>query len=503
MHEVVRKIIQAAGFGNGFRRGVDAMIRGSFSTCLRLPSQASRYMFSTGLPAMTTHGVRPAFVAASVTRNAATFAIFAAQLWAITENPHQMQTPTEHSRTPNMNTTLNTETAQIEKETQGHKSTGDGNPQKPSSDQVSQKPPLEPMTAKRKKWSRLLVILAVIALAAGTGFYIWQKLHPKNVGFASGNGRIEATDIDIAAKLAGRIEKIFVGEGDFAKAGQLLVQMQTDTLEAQLNEARAQRDMAVHNVNAAEAQVAAKESEKAAAAATVAQREANFDGAHSRLVRTEQLTREKVTSSQQLDDDRASEHAAEAAVKAAQAEVAAAQAATEAARAELVKAKSAVVSAEATISRIEADIRDSALKAPRDGRIQYKVAQEGEVLPAGGKVLNMVDLADVYMTFFLPEKQAGHVSMGTEARIILDAAPELVIPAKVTFVADVAQFTPKTVETKEERQKLTFRIKATIPAELLTKHMEKVKTGLPGVAYVKLEPNAQWPRNLEVKLPTE
>jgi HlyD family secretion protein len=261
--------------------------------------------------------------------------------------------------------------------------------------------------------------------------------------------------------------------------------------------------MAINDVNASEAQVTAKESAKAAAIATVAQREANLDGAHRRLVRTEQLTKEKVTPSQQLDDDRASEHGADAAVKAAQADVAAAEAAIAAARAQLVRAKSAVVSAEATIARIEADIRDSALKAPRDGRIQYKVAQEREVLSAGGKVLNMVDLADVYMTLFLPEKQVGHVNMGAEARIILDAAPDLVIPANVTFVADVAQFTPKTVETKEERQKLMFRVKATIPADLLRKHLTKVKTGLPGVAYVKLDPNAQWPANLAVKLPPE
>lgn len=402
-----------------------------------------------------------------------------------------------------MNTTLKTETAQIPEEAPSQKPSGDSTPQKPSGDSAPQKRSIDPAKAKRKKWSRLLIILAIIALAVAAGFYIWQKLHPKNVGFATGNGRIEATDIDIAAKLAGRIEKIFAGEGDFVRAGQVLVQMQTDTLEAQLNEARAQREMAVHDVNALEAQVTAKESEKAAAIATVAQRDANWDAAKRRLVRTEQLNRERVETPQQLDDDRASEHAADAAVKAAQAQVAAAQAAIEAARAQWVRAKSAVTSAEATIARIEADITDSALKAPRDGRIQYKIAQEREVLPAGGKVINMVDLADVYMTFFLPETQAGHVNMGSEARIILDAAPDLVIPANVTFIADVAQFTPKTVETKEERQKLMFRVKATIPADLLRKHLTKVKTGLPGVAYVKVDPNAQWPANLAVKLPPE
>ena len=113
----------------------------------------------------------------------------------------------------------------------------------------------------------------------------------------------------------------------------------------------------------------------------------------------------------------------------------------------MLEAQSSIEAAKATVQRIQADINDSDLKAPRDGRIQYRVAQPLEVVKAGGRVLNMIDLSDVYMTFFLPTKEAGRVPLGSEVRIVLDAAPELVIPAKVTFVADVAQFTPKTVET--------------------------------------------------------
>lgn len=127
-------------------------------------------------------------------------------------------------------------------------------------------------------------------------------------------------------------------------------------------------------------------------------------------------------------------------------------------------------SRQATERRILADIDDSELKAPRDGRIQYRVAEPGEVLAAGGRVLNMVDLADVYMTFFLPTEQAGLLALGSEARLVLDAAPDLVIPANISFVASVAQFTPKTVETSDERLKLMFRVKARIPPELLAQH---------------------------------
>ena len=133
--------------------------------------------------------------------------------------------------------------------------------------------------------------------------------------------------------------------------------------------------------------------------------------------------------------------------------------------------------------------------------MQFRLAQPGEVLGAGGKVLNLVDLSDVYMSFFLPETVAGRIALGSDVRIVLDAAPNMVIPAKVSFVSATAQFTPKTVETASERQKLMFRIKARIDPELLQKHLNQVKTGLPGQAYVLAEPGAQWPANLQVKLP--
>ncbi len=180
--------------------------------------------------------------------------------------------------------------------------------------------------------------------------------------------------------------------------------------------------------------------------------------------------------------------------------MAAAQAARSAAVTQVAGARATVTAAEATVARIKADITDSALTAPRDGRVQYRVAQPGEVLGAGGKVLNLVDLSDVYMTFFVPEQTAGRLALGTEVRIVLDAAPQFVIPARLSFVASTAQFTPKTVETASERQKLMFRVKAQIDRELLQKHLRQVKTGLPGVAWLKLDDQAPWPAELALKV---
>jgi HlyD family secretion protein len=292
-----------------------------------------------------------------------------------------------------------------------------------------------------------------------------------------------------------------VNEGDFVQVGQPLAQMQIDVLDAQRDEARAQSQRAISAVAIANAQVAARKSDTAAAQAVVIQRESELDAAERRLARSKPLSEEHALPIQQFDDDRAHAQGAAASVTAAQAQVAATQAATKASQAQVVGASSGVDAAEATVARVEADIKDSQLVSPRDGRVQYRVAQPGEVLPAGGKVLNMVDLSDVYMTFFLPETAVGNLALGSEVHIILDAAPQYVIPAKVSYVSSTAQFTPKTVETASERQKLMFRVKARISPELLQKYLKLVKTGLPGVAWLKLDPQARWPANLEIKVP--
>ena len=356
------------------------------------------------------------------------------------------------------------------------------------------------MTTSTQTW---LFRTAIAAGLVGAGYLAWQAVKPAGLpeGFAGGNGRIEATEIDIATKIAGRVEDIKVHEGDFVTAGQLLAVMDTAVLEAQLREAEAELQRAVIGVETAQSQVSQREAELKAAEASVAQREAELDAARRRLARSEELVPKGATSIQVLDDNRAAFEGAKAAVAAAQAQVAAAEAAIGLAKSQVISARAAVDATRATIQRIRADIDDSTLRSPRDGRVQYRVAEPGEVLAAGGTVLNLVDLTDVYMTIFLPTADAGRVKLGADARIVLDAAPQYVVPAKVSFVADVAQFTPKTVETAEERLKLMFRIKARIDPALLKKHIRDVKTGLPGVAYVQLDPDAPWPDNLQVRLP--
>ena len=341
-----------------------------------------------------------------------------------------------------------------------------------------------------------------LALATGI-FFLWQHLQPEKLGdhFACGNGRIEATEIDIATKTAGRIKDILVDEGDFVSKGQILARMDTQQLEAQRREAEAQLQQARYAVATAQSQVNQKVSEKAAAIAVLAQREAELVALRKRLDRAEVLSKKGASSIQDLDDSRARYLSGQAAISAAEAQIAAAEAAVITAKSQLLGSHTVIVAIQATIDRLQADIDDCVLKAPCDGRIQYRVSQPGEVLDGGGKVLNMVDLSDVYMTFFLPTAVVGKLELSAEVHLVLDAAPQFVIPAHVSFVADVAQFTPKTVETANERQKLMFRVKAKIEPELLKKHITQVKTGLPGMAYVRLGQQVGWPAQLQIKLP--
>lgn len=345
-------------------------------------------------------------------------------------------------------------------------------------------------------WWIIGIVVVVAAVA-------WWMLRPAGVpdGFAASNGRIEATEVDIAAKIAGRIDTILVSEGQFVRQGEVLAKMDTRVLNEQRQEAIAQIKEAESAVAAARALLEQRQSEMRAAQAVVKQRDAELASVSKRHTRSQTLSTRGAVSAQQLDDDRAAAESARAALESAKAQVSASNAAIEAARTNIIQAQTRVEAAQATERRIQADIDDSELKAPRDGRVQYRVAEPGEVLAAGGRVLNMVDLSDVYMTFFLPTEQAGLLKIGGEARLVLDAAPDLRVPATISFVASVAQFTPKTVETRDERLKLMFRVKARIPQELLQQHLEYVKTGLPGMAWVRLDEQQPWPDDLVVRLP--
>ncbi len=344
--------------------------------------------------------------------------------------------------------------------------------------------------------------IVAIVIAAAIGWYLTQRFAEPELPdwIASGNGRIEAVAVDISARTGGRIREITVEEGQTVARGQVLAHMDTQQLDAQLREARAQLQRGLIARDVAGSGVTQAEAEHSAALAVVAQRQTELESAQRRLNRSEQLARTSAISEQTLDDDRARTAGARATLDAARAQAASTEAGIATARASIVDSEATIEATEAAIERIQAEIDDSTLRSPRDGRVQYLVAQPGEVVAGGGRVLNVIDLNDVYMTFFLPTVQAGRVALGSQARIVLDTAPGVVVPAEVSFISDVAQFTPRTVETAEERVGLMFRVRVRVAPELLRKHADYVKPGLPGMAYVKLDPAAEWPEPLRAGL---
>ena len=310
---------------------------------------------------------------------------------------------------------------------------------------------------------RSLLALAAVMVALAVVFWISRDA-PTPDGFTVGNGRLEAEEIHIATKWPGRVADVLVDEGASVEAGQVLVRMDTETLAAQLAEAQAA--------------VVAAQRRRDAAEAIVVQRHSECTLAEKEFRRTEELYQRDVASEQRVDVGKARVETAHAACEAARAQVADAAATIEAAR--------------AAVARIESELRDGELRAPLAGRVQHRLAHPGEVLPAGGRVLTLLDTSDVYMTLFLPAEHAGRVRIGADARVVLDAEPERPLAARVSFVAEEAQFTPKHVETRTEREKLSFRVKVS----LRDTADAALKPGVPGVAWIRLDDATPWPEPL-------
>lgn len=330
-----------------------------------------------------------------------------------------------------------------------------------------------------KSTLKSLSTIAVLALVGGAGWYAWQTLQPDSFSdnlpenIAYGNGRIEATEYDIATKIPGRLVDVSVQEGDTVQTGQALAVIDTDDLNAQLREA---------NAGLREA----SESRKYALA-IVDQHKSELNYAQTELKRSLTLFKNGHAPQEKVDQQRMIAVSAAAALKAANVKV--------------VQSDAGIEAAQARIERLQSNIADSTLKTPINGRVLYRLAEPGEVLGSGGKVLTVLDLTDVYMSIYLPTAEAGKVAIGSEARIIIDAIPQYTLPAKVTFVSAQAQFTPKSVETRDERDKLMFRVKLKLNSQLLKEHIQQVKTGVPGMAYVLLAPEKEWPEQLQVRVP--
>jgi HlyD family secretion protein len=327
-----------------------------------------------------------------------------------------------------------------------------------------------PKLSKTTWW---IIALVVVAAAAFFGYQYWnakQSALPR--GIVSGNGRIEAKLVDASAKEPLRVKEVLVDEGDLVRPGQVLVQLDAVTLESQLAEAKAS--------------VAAAEEQVVVANASIVRQKAEIELARIETERSKKLLEENAGSQREYDVRRMTLETRTAALAEAEAR--------------LQSAHQEVAVAEAKVATIQSRISDATLTSPVLGRVLYRLAEPGEVLGPGGKALTIVNLDDVYMEIFLPAEQASRVKIGADARLTVDYEPDRSAIGFVSFVSPEAQFTPKEVETKSEREKLMFRVKIQIPKALVSHYIEHIKTGVRGVGYIKLNDSAVWPDWLQNNL---
>ena len=351
-----------------------------------------------------------------------------------------------------------------------------------------------------KKSSKKIWILIAIVLVVGAilGYRYWKSSQSAlPAGIASGNGRIEAKLSDASAKEPLRVKEVLVDEGDLVRPGQALVRLDTVTIDAELARDEASVAAAREEFAAAKTAIAAADADIAAANAAIAQQQSEIRLAQTEADRQRRMLAENATSKALFDVRQTAVETTKQTLKSAQARADAAQAQAGAAQSGADAAQQKIRVALAEVERTKSRIRDATLVSPVTGRVLYRLVEPGEVLGAGGKALTIVDLNDVYMEIYLPSDQAARLKTGSDARITVDYEPNAVAAARVTFVSPEAQFTPKQVETKSEREKLMFRVKIQIPADLVEHYMERIKTGVRGVGYVKVNDSAKWPDWLE------
>ena len=322
---------------------------------------------------------------------------------------------------------------------------------------------------------KLIIALVVLAVAALIGYKYWKAAQSElPPGIASGNGRIEAKLVDVSAREALRVKEVLANEGDLVEPGQIVVRMDTVTLDAELAEAYAA--------------VAAAEERIAVVSANIRREKSRIDLAAIEVERSRNLVAERAGSQRELDVRTTALETTKAGLRAEEAQLQAAQ--------------QEVKVAQANGVTIQTRINDAVLTSPVRGRVLYRLTEPGEVLAPGGKALTLVNLEDVYMEIFLPAAAASALKIGSEGRITVDSQPGRAVAGRVTFVSPEAQFTPKEVETQSEREKLMFRVKIQIPQELVGNYIQSIKTGVRGVGYVKVTDSAAWPPWLETNLLT-
>lgn len=360
--------------------------------------------------------------------------------------------------------------------------------------------------------------LLFLLVLAGGGAAIYQLKFQNGreewwANLAHSNGRLELERYDIATLYGGRVEEILVDEGDRVAKDAVVARLDNGTSDSQLEGAQAREQQARKGVDQAQAGQQQAKAALAAAQSTIERAKADVSAqrqllrqADLELKNAKDMRNENLISAAEFSRTKTERERAAAAVKASEAQLKQAQAGREQVAAQLQQANAQVKEAEAAVAAARAGVHgaqssddDLTVLSPVAGLVEYRLVQPGSVVAPGARLVSVLDPRDVSMNIFVSNGDMSKLRVGDEGRIVLDGL-EAVFPATVSFIAQEAQFTPKSVETVDERVKLMFKVKLQIPAAVAAELGGLLKGGMTGSGYVN--PAGQpWPAQLTVRLP--
>ncbi len=325
-----------------------------------------------------------------------------------------------------------------------------------------------------------IVIPLVLVAAAGAGaWYAFGRAKPDESRLTA-SGTVEATEAQLGFQATGRIAEVAVREGDRVRAGQVLARL--DPAEAEARRAQAAGQVEAARAAAAELEVGFRSEEIAQGRAALTAATDRLANAESDYQRNRILYEGGAVSREVLDNAKTARDVARSQRTQAAEQLRLLQ--TGPSREKKEQGRAQLVQAQAVLRAAEVALRNLVITAPFDGLVTVRHREPGEIVPAGSPVLTLIDPADRWVRIYVKEDRVGAVRLGSRAAITSDAFPGKAYPGEVAFIASEAEFTPKNVQTKEERVKLVYAVKVRVVGD----PGFELKPGLPADVRVEAAP---------------
>jgi HlyD family secretion protein len=362
---------------------------------------------------------------------------------------------------------------------------------------------------KKTKLLSLIALFTGVLLFTVTAWWLWWREPPFPEGLVQANGRFEGDHYTVSGKWPGRVFEMLAREGDLIERGQVMVKLDDAQLLAKVNQAKSAVDVKKAGLKAAQTALSVF---KKNVPLTIDTAKAGLDHADAELVSSRATEQQMLKDAERFREllkrgtvEKRRSEQTDLSWKVARtqhttAQAARTQAEKQLAEAELgreqIKAKeddvqalvAQVKQAEAALAEAQSVLNDLVIRAPATGMITTRIVDNGEMVAAGSPLFDIVDLDKLYLKVYVPEKEIGKIRLGLLAQIYTDAFPDQPFPATLRYIASQAEFTPKEVQTPDERVKLVYAVKLYLDEN--PEH--KLTPGLPADAVIRWQEETPW-----------